>query len=258
MSYSYISVARENAITIITIERPEARNALNANAQRELSHAFDEFSEDADQWIAIITGSGDKAFCAGHDLKQQALGGGIVLPETGFGGLTARWDLDKPVIAAVNGVALGGGFEIVLACDIVVASERAQFALPEPRVGLAALAGGMHRLPREIGMKRAMGMMLTGSHVSAADGLALGFVNEVVDGDPLDAARNWAARMAECSPMSLRATKRAALAGFSLSYRDAFESQEDLAAVQAMFASEDGAEGPMAFIEKRRPNWKGR
>ena len=133
------------------------------------------------------------------------------MPASGFGGLTSRWDLDKPVIAAVNGVAMGGGFEIALACDIIIASENARMALPEPKVGLAALAAGVHRLPRQIGLKRAMGMMLTGRHVQAQEGYELGFVTAVAqEGEALSEARRWAEMILECSPMSIRATKQAA------------------------------------------------
>src|SRR5690606_3699403 len=135
-------------------------------------------------------------------------------PPSGFAGLTTRYDLNKPLIAAVNGVAMGGGFEIALACDLIIASEAATFALPEPRVGLAALAGGLHRLPRMIGQKQALGMILTGRRVSAAEGQALGFVNEVVaPADLLDAARRWAAQICELSPMSIRASKEAVYKG---------------------------------------------
>src|SRR5690606_492701 len=145
----------------------------------------------------------------------QAAGHKIERPKTGFAGLTARFDLDKPVIAAVNGVAMGGGFEIALACDLIIASENAVFALPEPRVGLAALAGGLHRLPRMIPQKQAMGMILTGRRVPAAEGLRLGFVNEVVpQAELMAAARRWAGQILECSPMSIRASKQAVYAGF--------------------------------------------
>lgn len=178
-------------------------------------------------------------------------------PETGFAGLTSRWDLDKPVIAAVNGVAMGGGFEIALACDLIIASETARFALPEPKVGLAALAGGMHRLPRVIGVKRAMSMMLTGRHVPAAEGLELGFVNEVVAPDQLmERARAWAEMILECSPMSIRATKQAAMQGLDApTLQDAYEGRYD--AVAAMMKSDDWIEGPKAFAEKRPPQWSG-
>ena len=155
------------------------------------------------------------AFSAGNDLKYQAGGGDRSgQPASGFAGITSRYDLNKPVIAAVNGIAMGGGFEIALACDIIVAAENAVFALPEVRVGLAALAGGVHRLPRTIGTKQAMGMILTGRRVSAAEGQQLGFVNEVVpEGQALEGARRWAALILEASPMSVRASKQAVLQG---------------------------------------------
>ena len=164
----------------MTLNRPGVMNALHKPAHFELHEVFNAFAADPDQWVAIVTGAGDRAFCAGNDLKWQAAGGERGWNSSGFGGLTTRFDCDKPIIAAVNGVAMGGGFEIALACDLIIASENAVFALPEPRVGLAALAGGLHRLPRQIGLKRAMGMILTGRHVSAREGLDLGFVNEVV------------------------------------------------------------------------------
>jgi enoyl-CoA hydratase/carnithine racemase len=152
---------------------------------------------------------------------------------------------------------MGGGFEIALACDLIVASEKAIFALPEPRVGLAALAGGMHRLPRQIGLKHAMGMMLTGRRVSAEEGMSLGFVNEVVPHDALlPAARRWAEQIAECAPLSVRASKQSAMAGLQYgSIKEATEAHYE--SVQTMFKSKDFIEGPMAFAQKRKPNWSG-
>ncbi|MDP1026871.1 enoyl-CoA hydratase-related protein [Sphingomonas sp. KR1UV-12] len=258
MSGDHVTVAREGRLTIVTMNRPASHNALNAEAHEELAAAFDAFAADPDQWVAIITGAGEKAFCAGHDLKQQASGGGMATPPSGFAGLTSRFDLAKPVIAAVNGVAMGGGFEIVLACDIVVARAGASFALPEPRVGLAALAGGLQRLPRNIGLKHAMGMMLTGRRVSAEEGLQLGFVNEVVDGDVLGAARRWAEDILACSPMAIRATKEAVLRGLDESTNTFLEHQWALPAMAAMLKSQDAVEGPAAFAEKRTPAWSGR
>ncbi|MBB4425434.1 crotonobetainyl-CoA hydratase [Bradyrhizobium sp. CIR48] len=258
MTHEYVKVDREGRCTIITINRPEAHNALNAACHTELESVFDKFALDDEQWVAIITGAGGKAFCAGHDLKQQAAGGGLTTPAKGFGGLTNRFDLAKPVIAAVNGVAMGGGFEIALACDIVVASENAVFALPEPRVGLAALAGGIQRLPREIGLKRAMGMMLTGRRVSAEEAFSLGLVNELVSGDVLAAARRWADEILACSPMSVRATKEAVLRGLSRSVSEGLSEEWEYPSMRAMLASADAIEGPQAFATKRKPNWKGR
>jgi enoyl-CoA hydratase/carnithine racemase len=258
MEYQFIEVANEGALTIITINRPHVRNALNAVSHVELAHAFDGFASDERQWVAIITGAGEQAFCAGHDLKQDPGAPAPPLPPTGFAGLVARFDLTKPVIAAVNGVCVGGGFEIALAADIVVAAESAAFALPEPRVGLAALAGGILRLPREIGLKRAMGLMLTGRKVSAREGLELGFVNEVVERDALAAARRWADDILQCSPMAIRATKEVALQGLMRPLDEALAELEEYPAVKAMWASQDSIEGPAAFAAKRPPRWTGR
>src|SRR5665213_2085670 len=161
MSYQFITVERDGPVTVITMNRPEVLNALHSPMHFEMDAALNAFHADPEQWVGIITGAGERAFSAGNDLKWQAGGGEMRAPDSGFAGLTSRFDLTKPLIAAVNGVAMGGGFEIALACDIILASETAVFALPEPRVGLAALAGGLHRLPRAIGTKRAMSMILT-------------------------------------------------------------------------------------------------
>jgi enoyl-CoA hydratase/carnithine racemase len=235
-------------------------NALHPPANHELAAAFDEFAADPTQWVAIITGAGDKAFSAGNDLKYQASGQPMSIPASGFGGLTSRFDLNKPVIAAVNGLAMGGGFEIALAADIVVADEGAVFALPEPRVGLAALAGGLHRLPREIGLKQALGMILTGRRVGAAEGQALGFVNEVAPrGTVLEVAKKWAGQILALSPMSVRASKDAVYRGLTEpSIQAAMERQRTYDAVRAMLKSADFIEGPLAFAQKRPPNWQGK
>jgi crotonobetainyl-CoA hydratase len=208
--------------------------------------------------VGIVTGAGKRAFSAGNDLKVQAAGKRGPRPRSGFGGLTHRFDMAKPVIAAVNGIAMGGGFELALSCDLIVASRNAVFALPEPRVGLIAGAGGVHRLPRIIPQKQAMGMILTGRRVPAEEGRTLGFVNEVVDeGGALDAARRWAALILECSPMAVRASKEASYAGFDepsleAAIRKIYPQQ------QANIESADYVEGPRAFAEKRKPNWQNR
>ncbi len=258
--YEFCKVEREGPLTIVTLNRPEVMNALHPPAHFELNEVFDAFAADPDQWVAIVTGAGERAYSAGNDLKYQASGGRMSAPPSGFGGLARRFDLDKPLIAAVNGIAMGGGFEIALACDIILAAETAVFALPEPRVGLAALAGGLHRLPREIGTKRALGMILTGRRVSAREGLELGFVNEVVSpGDLMAAARRWAGVILELSPMSVRASKQAVYRGLAEpSVAAALDAQARYPAVAAMFKSEDLIEGPRAFAEKRKPHWKGR
>jgi enoyl-CoA hydratase/carnithine racemase len=254
----FCEVERDGRILTVTIARPEVMNALHPPANDELGRVFDDFVSDPDLWVAIITGAGDRAFSAGNDLKFTAQSDGkLPIAEKGFAGLTSRFDNPKPVIAAVNGVAMGGGFEIALACDLIVASEKAVFALPEPRVGLAALAGGMHRLPRMIPLKHAMGMLLTGRRVSAQEGLELGFVNEVVAADELmGAARRWADLILECAPISVRASKQSALNGLDLPLEQAMSAHYDQ--VHALLRSEDFIEGPRAFAQKRTPQWKGR
>ncbi len=255
----FCKTEREGHLFVVTINRPEVMNSLHPPANRELSAAFDEFQSDPELWVAIITGAGDRAFSAGNDLKHQASGGDMSgQPKSGFAGLTARYDLVKPVIAAVNGVAMGGGFEICLACDLIIAAENAVFALPEPRVGLAALAGGVHRLPRQIGLKHAMGMLLTGRRVPAREGLQLGFVNEVVPaGQALAGAKKWAAQILECAPLSVRASKEAALRGLDAPSLEAAQAMR-FDQLALMLKSEDFIEGPRAFAQKRAPSWKGK
>jgi len=256
--YKYCTVADEGRLRIVTLNRPEVMNALHSDAHHELERVWDEFAARDDLWVGIVTGAGPRAFSAGNDLKVQAAGKRGPMARSGFAGLTLRFDLDKPLIAAVNGVAMGGGFEIALACDIIVASENAVFALPEPRVGLIAGAGGVHRLPRAIPLKLALGMILTGRRVPAAEGAALGFVNEVVaEGEALNAARRWAALILECSPMAVRASKQAVYRGLTeptveLAIRTTYPAQK------ANAESADYVEGPRAFAEKRKPEWQNR
>ena len=250
-------VEKSNHVMTVRINRPDRLNALHPPANAELGEVFDDFAADEDMWVAIITGEG-RGFSAGNDLRYQAEGGERMPVPMGFGGLTSRFDMNKPVIAAVNGVAMGGGFEIALACDLIIASEKAMFALPEPKVGLAALAGGLNRLPRQIGSKRALGMILTGRHVTAQEGMELGFVNEVVAHEELmDAANRWAAQIVECAPLSIRASKEVVYASLdTASLEDSMRAKYD--AVAAMVGSEDFIEGPKAFAEKRAPNWQGK
>ena len=250
-------VEKADHVMTVRINRPERLNALHPPGNAELGEVFDEFARDDDLWVAIITGEG-RGFSAGNDLRYQAEGGERVPMPRGFGGLTSRFDLTKPVIAAVNGVAMGGGFEIALACDLIIASDQAKFALPEPKVGLAALAGGLNRLPRQIGPERALGMILTGRHVSPEEGVQLGFVNEVVPHEELmSAAMSWAKQICECAPLSIRASKDVVYQSVdSASLQDAMEANYE--SVQAMIKSEDFIEGPKAFSEKRPPRWQGK
>jgi crotonobetainyl-CoA hydratase len=246
----------------VTINRPEVMNALHYAANVELHEIFTDFKQDDEAWVAIITGAGQRAFSAGNDLKATAeatargesFRGRTPVP---FGGIATGFECPKPLIAAVNGVAMGGGFEIALACDLIIAAEHARFALPEPRVGLIAAAGGVHRLPQQIPLKQAMGMLLTGRQVSASEAFRMGLVNEVVPGEELmAAAERWANQILECSPLSIRLTKEAVYSGLSLSLDEAI--QQDRPLMERLLASQDFIEGPKAFAEKRKPNWTGK
>jgi len=263
MTYDCVLVEKEAHLVTVTINRPEALNALHPQACEELDEIFNQFSDDPDAWVAILTGSGDRAFCAGMDLKWQAKHGGDVVRERmsalkgGWGGITKRFDCFKPIIAAVNGYALGGGFELALASDIIVASENATFGLPEPRVGMMAAAGGVNRLPRQIPFHLAMGLMITGRRISAQEAYRIGIVNEVVPkGELMKVAKRWAGEVLECSPLAVWATKEAALEGLNLPYRESIGKLYP--GYQKFLDSEDHVEGPLSFSEKRKPIWKGK
>jgi enoyl-CoA hydratase/carnithine racemase len=263
MDLEFVRYEKRDRIARVTINRPDVMNALHPPASDELSRVWDDFAADPDVWVAIFTGAGERAFSAGNDLKFQAEHGsaavrdGLQGVKGGFGGLHKRTDLYKPVIAAVNGFALGGGFEIVLSCDIIIAAEHATFGLPEPRVGLMAGAGGVHRLPRQIPYHAAMGVILAGKRLSARDAERYGLVNEVVPAaDLLAAARRWAEEIQLGAPLSIQASKEAVVEGLGLSLPAALDHRFEGSAKMA--AGADYVEGPRAFAEKRKPNWTGR
>lgn len=258
MTYQFCATRREGNVLVVIMNRPAVHNAMHAPMHHEMSQIWDQFAADPDLWVAVLTGAGERAFCAGNDLKYTAEGGTMPPPETGFAGLTARLDLKKPIIAAVNGFALGGGFETALSCDILLAAESARFALPEVKVGFFAAAGGIQRLSRQIGRKPATEMILTGRQVTAAEGHRLGFVNEAVPADRLMArAMEVAQEIARVSPSSVRASLtvlRAMDEADGLKESLAF-SRRVLAALRK---TQDFAEGVTAFVEKRSPAWKNR
>jgi len=257
--FEFIRAERDGAVLTITIDRPEVLNALHLPAHLEMQRALDDYDADPDLRVAILTGAGERAFCVGTDLKSLAKTGPYEYPPGGFAGITTRFDLWKPVIAAVNGLCLGGGVEIVAACDLAVASEHAEFALSEPLVGLAALGGGaLQRLARDMPMKDAMWLVLTGKRIDAAEARRVSLVNEVVArGAALERARAIATDILACAPLALEASKQVMLQ--SLAEPDlAAAMRRKYPAAQRMLASEDAREGPRAFAEKRKPHWRGK
>ncbi|GAA6196501.1 enoyl-CoA hydratase-related protein [Pseudophaeobacter arcticus] len=256
MSYEFIKTETKGHVLVVTMNRPEVYNAVHVDMHNEMADCWDKFAADPDLWVAVLTGAGDKAFTAGNDLKATATGGSKAkMTETGFAGLSSRFDLEKPIIAAVNGFAMGGGFETALSCDIILASENAKFALPEVKVGFFAAASGVQRLSRYIGRLAAQELMFTGRTITAAEALALGCLNEVHPHDQLmEKAMEKAEQLCTVSPSAVKATKRvlndmALRDGMAGSIAYSREVIADLA------KTEDFKEGVNAFVEKRAPQW---
>jgi enoyl-CoA hydratase len=248
---------RRGHTEILTINRPEARNAINGAVSRAVTDAFDELEADNDCWVVIVTGSGDKAFSAGMDLKAFTAGeaGEIMGAKGGFGGITQR-NFPKPLIAAVNGSCLAGGCEIMLACDLVVAVEEAKFGIPEVKRGLMAGAGALIRLPKKLPPTIAMELALTGDPIDAPRALELGLINRVVPaGKLMEEALALAGTIADNAPIAVRVSKRVMKQAGELP--DAEGWAVNNAAVSEVFGSADAQEGPIAFAEKRKPNWTG-
>jgi crotonobetainyl-CoA hydratase len=251
------------AVLEITLDRPKA-NAIDLATSKALHAAFRRLKDDPALRVAILTGAGDRIFSAGWDLKAAA--SGEEAPDTdfgegGFAGLTAFWDLDKPVIAAVNGIAIAGGCELALAADLMVVADHAEFALSEVTVGLVADAGGIQRLPRRIAPAIAAELLMTGRRFSAQEALRWGLANQVVPGPELmEAARIMAGRIAAAAPLAVAAVKAILAATDGLSVREAYElvAAGKVPAHRAMQVSEDAREGARAFVERRAPVWTGR
>ena len=258
-NFQHCRVTRDGPVLAIAIDRPEALNALHPPAHRELARAFDLYAADPELRVAVITGAGPRAFCVGSDLKARAETNRDDHPPTGFAGLTRRFDLLKPVIAAVNGLALGGGVEIVLAADLAIAAEHVEFGLPEPRVGLAALGGGgLQRLARQLPLKQAMLLALSSRRIKADEAQRIGLVNEVVPSGKLAAAvRALCDDILAGAPLSIEASKQVMLQSLG-QHNLAAAIDARYATAERMLGSEDAVEGQRAFAEKRKPRWRGR
>jgi len=249
---------RRGHVEILTINRPEARNAINGDVSTAMGAALDELATDDQCWVVVLTGAGDKAFSAGMDLKAFASGegGAIMGGSGGFAGITHR-EFPKPIIAAVNGAALAGGCEIMLSCDLVVAADHATFGIPEAKRGLVAGAGGLIRLPKRLPMAIALELALTGDPIDAPRALALGLVNRVVPAAALmDEALALAAVIAENAPLAVHWSKRVMTRAAGVSEEEGWKLNAE--AVGVVFSSADAMEGPVAFAEKRKPNWQGK
>ncbi|MBU2980491.1 enoyl-CoA hydratase/isomerase family protein [Lentibacter algarum] len=256
MSYEFIKTETRGHVLLVTMNRPEVYNAVHVDMHNEMADCWDKFAANQDLWVAVLTGAGDKAFTAGNDLKATAAGTSKAkMTETGFAGLSSRFDLEKPIIAAVNGFAMGGGFETALSCDIILAADTAKFALPEVKVGFFAAASGVQRLSRYIGRLAAQELMFTGRTISAAEALELGCVNAVYPADQLmEKAMEKAEQLCAVSPSAVKATKRVLN---DMHLRDGMKDSIAFSreVIADLSKTEDFKEGVDAFVAKRAPNW---
>jgi dehydration protein DpgD len=260
-----VRFTKQGHVARVTLDRPAVLNAMDLRMHEELADIWDDIETDDRIRVTVLTGAGDRAFSVGQDLKERARRDVQGVSASSFGSrgqpgwprLTERFGFSKPVVARVDGYALGGGFELALACDVVIASDRATFGLPEARLGLVPGAGGVFRLIRQLPQKVAMGHLLTGRRLDAATAHAYGLVNEVVPAGRLDeCVDGWVADLVASAPLSVRAIKEAALRSVDMSLPDAFTAT--YAWEERRRTSSDAIEGPRAFAEKRAPVWSGR
>lgn len=261
--YEFIRYEQRDHVATVTLNRPEVLNAIHPPMAEELADAWERIRDDDSVWVGVLTGSGTRAFCAGADLKWRAEAGEAARSHNraeasgAARGFQRGRDCYKPLLAVVNGYAVGGGLELVLGCDLVVAAEHAQLGLPEARRGLLADAGGIHKLVRRLPWSAAMQLILTGELISAEEARRIGLVNQVVPAEGLQAAaEQWVEAILACAPLALQAGKEAAVQGLELPLWEAVNTRFPLA--ERMYESEDFIEGPKAFAEKRKPVWKGK
>jgi dehydration protein DpgD len=265
MNPARVRYEKKHHVARVTLDRPDVLNAMDLRTHEELAEIWDDIEADDEIRVAVLTGAGDRAFSVGQDLKERARRDATGTPASTFGSrggpgsprLTERFGFSKPVVARIDGYALGGGFELALACDLVIASDRSVFGLPEVRLGLVPGAGGVFRLIRQLPPKAAMGYLLTGRRFNAATAYGFGLLNEVVPADRLDACvDSWVGDLVASAPLSVRAIKEAALRSVDLPLPAAFTATYQWE--ERRRASADAVEGPLAFTEKRAPAWSGR